>query len=94
MARRYGLLATDHPFLDQADDLAAGDTKLPRWSLSTRARQWLLGLTAGVDVEATLLWMMALRTGLDFGVSEFIPSALRRNTFIPIIATVDVAGME
>lgn len=94
MARRYGLLAADHPFLNQADDLSAGDTELSRWPLSTRAREWLDGLREGADVEATLLWMMARRTGIDFGVSEFIPRALRRNTSVPITTFAEMFGME
>lgn len=94
LARRHGLLAADHPFLDQGNDLAAGGTEVPRWSLSTRAREWLLGLREGADVEATLLWMMAHRTGFDFGVSEFMPSVLRRNTSIPITTPAELFGME
>jgi len=94
LARRHGLLAADHPFFDQADDLAAGETEVPRWPLSTRAREWLQGLREGADVESTLLWMMAHRTGIDFGVSEFMPSALRRNTSIPIITPAEMFGMQ
>lgn len=94
LARRHGLLEADHPFLDQADDLAAGDTELSRWPLSTRARDWLLSLRAGADVEATLLWMMAHRTGLDFGFAEFTPWTLRRKTSIPITTFAEMFGME
>lgn len=94
MARRYGLLAADHPLLDQADDMAAGDTKLSRWSLSIRAREWLRGLTEGADVDATLLWMMGMRTGVDFGFSKFKPWKLRRDPAIPFIAVAEMAGME
>lgn len=94
VARKHGFLAADHPFLYQADDLAAGDTELSRWPLSTRARDWLLSLRAGADVEATLLWVMARRTGLDFRVAEFTPWALRRKTSIPITTFAEIFGME
>jgi len=94
LARKHGLLVADHPFLDQTDDLSAGDTELSRWPLSTRARDWLLSLRAGADVEATLLWMMANRTGLDFGSAEFTPWMLRRKTSIPITTFAEMFGME
>ncbi len=94
LARRHGLLAADHPFLDHGDDLSAEDTELSRWPLSTRAREWLEGLREGADVEATLLWMMSHRTGIDFRVSDFIPCALRRNTSVPITTFAEMFGME
>lgn len=94
LARKHGLLAADHPFLDQADDLAAGDTELSRWPLSTRARDWLISLRPGADVEATLLWVMAHRTGLNCGGAEFTPWALRRKTSIPITTFAEMFGME
>lgn len=94
LARKHGLLAADHPFLDQTDDLSVNDTELSRWPLSTLARDWLLGLRAGADVEATLLWMMAHRTGLDLGSAEFTPWTLRRKTSIPITTFAEMFGME
>lgn len=94
LARKHGLLTADHPFLDQADDLAASETECSRWSLSTRARDWFLSLSAGTDVEATLLWMMARRTGIDLGFTEFTPWTLRRKTSTPIPTFAEMFGME
>ena len=94
LARKHGLLPADHPFLDQTDDLSVNDTELSRWPLSTRARDWLLSLRAGADVEATLLWVMANRTGLDFGSAEFTRWTLRRKTSIPITTFAEMFGME
>jgi hypothetical protein len=37
---------------------------------------------------------MAQRTGLDFGVAEFTPWALRRKTSVPITTFAEMFGME
>ncbi len=51
-------------------------------------------LQDGTDVEATLLWMMAQRTGLLLIDNEFDPWALRRNEDMPIMTFAEMFGME
>ncbi len=94
LAIKHGLLATDHPFLDESDDVSTNDAQFPRWPLSSCGRAWLSSLQDGVDVESTLLWLMARRTGLPLIDDEFDPRALRRKEVVPIMTFAEMFGME
>lgn len=94
LAAKHGLLQSDHPFLDKTDDLSTEVTDLARWQLSTPALAWLQRLQGGTDVEATLLWVMAGRTGFDLGTVGFAPWALRRKETVPIMTLSEMFGME
>lgn len=94
LAIKHGLLATGHPFLDHSDDVSTDDTQLARWSLSSCAHTWLLSLQDGADVESTLLWMMARRTGLPLIDDKFHPWRLRRKEAVPIMTFAEMFGME
>lgn len=91
---KHGLLATDHPFLDDSDDVSTDHARLARWSLSSRGRAWLSSLQDGTDVESTLLWIMAGRTGLPLIDDEFDPQLLRRKEALPIMTFAEMFGME
>ncbi|MGT0190709.1 nSTAND3 domain-containing NTPase [Burkholderia pyrrocinia] len=94
LAIKHGLLATGHPFLDESDDVSTDDAQLSRWPLSSCGRAWLLSLQDGADVESTLLWMMAKRTGLTLIDDEFEPWQLRRKEGLPIMTFAEMFGME
>ncbi|SIO59837.1 HEAT repeat domain-containing protein [Paraburkholderia phenazinium] len=94
LAIRHGLLATDHPFLDDSDDVSTNDAQFARWPLSSRGRTWLSSLQDGDDVESTLLWMMAGRTGLPLINDEFHPWQLQRKEAMPIMTFAEMFGME
>lgn len=94
MATKHGLLSADHPFLDASDDVSSVGAALPPWPLSTRARDWLLSLRDRSDVEQTLLWMMAGRTGVPLVDEDFDPRQLRRKETIPIMTFAEMFGME
>jgi hypothetical protein len=93
LAKTHGLLPSDHPFLDMSDDVST-EAATQRWQLSKRALAWLESLQGGADVEATLLWVMSGRTGLDLGLPSFVPWALRRKESIPIMTMSEMFGME
>ena len=94
LAIQHGLLATGHPFIDEGDDVSAADAQLPRWPLSSCGRAWLLSLQDGTDVESTLLWMMAKRTGLTLIDDKFEPWQFRRKDALPIMTFAEMFGME
>lgn len=94
LAIKHGLLATGHPFFDDGDDVSTDDAQLPRWPFSSSARNWLSSLQGGTDVESTLLWMMAKRTGLPLISDEFQPWSLRRKKAVPIMTVAEMFGME
>lgn len=94
LAMKHGLLSAGHAFFDESDDVSKGDTQFSRWPLSSGARAWLLSLRGGADVEPTLLWVMAKRTGLPLIDGEFIPWKLRRRDRMPIMAIAEMFGME
>ncbi|CAM2192466.1 PBS lyase HEAT-like repeat-containing protein [Paraburkholderia kururiensis] len=94
LAIRHGLLATGHPFLDDSDDVSADDVQFSRWPLSSLGRTWLSSLQDGDDVELTLLWMMAGRTGLPLIGDEFCPWRLRRKEAVPIMTFAEMFGIE
>lgn len=94
LAVKHGLLEASHPFLDGSDDVSKDDTQLPGWPLSSRGRAWLSSLQDGADVESTLLWVMAMRTGLPLIDDEFNPWRLRRKKAVPIMTFAEMFGME
>ncbi|APG15063.1 hypothetical protein BKD09_42805 [Bradyrhizobium japonicum] len=94
LAIKHALLAVDHPFFDNSDDVSTEDTPLPRWPLSSRGRAWLSSLQDGADVESTLLWMMTQRTGLPLIDNGFDPRLLRRKEGVPIMTFAEIFGME
>ncbi|WP_321822637.1 MULTISPECIES: HEAT repeat domain-containing protein [unclassified Burkholderia] len=94
LAIKHGLLATGHPFLDDSDDVSTDDAQLPRWPLSSCGRAWLSSLQDGADVESTLLWVMARRTGQPLIDDEFDPRPLRRKKAVPIMTFAEMFGME
>lgn len=94
LAIKHGLLATGHPFFGDGDDVSTDDVQLPRWPLSSPVRTWLSSLKDGADVESTLLWMMAMRTGLPLIDDQFCPWSLRRKEAIPITTFAEMFGME
>jgi hypothetical protein len=94
LAIKHGLLATGHPFFDDADDVSTDDAQLTRWPLSSAGRTWLSGLQDGADVESTLLWVIARRTGLPLINDEFYPWRLRRKGTVPITTFAEMFGME
>ncbi|MBA0344161.1 hypothetical protein D7Y35_05480 [Stenotrophomonas maltophilia] len=91
---KHGLLSAGHAFFDESDDVSKGDTQFSRWPLSSGARAWLLSLRGGADVEPTLLWVMAKRTGLPLIDDEFVPWKLRRRDRMPIMAIAEMFGLE
>lgn len=94
LAITHGLLATDHPFFDDSDDVSTDHAQFPRWQLSSSGRAWLSALQDGTDVESTLLWMMARRTGLPLIDDKFDPRLLRRKEAMPIMTFAEMFGME
>jgi hypothetical protein len=94
LAIKHGLLGASHPFLDDSDDVSTDETRLPRWPLSSSGHAWLSSLQDGADVESTLLWVMAMRTGLPLIDDEFDPQALRRKKAVPIMTFAEMFGME
>nr|WP_312988932.1 HEAT repeat domain-containing protein [Comamonas koreensis] len=94
LAIKHGLLPTDHPFLNESGDVSTDDAQLSRWPLSSCGHAWLSSLQDGADVESTLLWMMANRTGLPLVDDEFDPSQLRRKEAARIMTFAEMFGIE
>ncbi|MCP1375158.1 HEAT repeat domain-containing protein [Dyella lutea] len=94
LALKHDLLPAGHPFLDDDDDVSADNTLFSRWPLSSSGQRWLSSLQKGADVESTLLWMMAGRTGLPLIDDEFDPRRLRRTEAAPITTFAEMFGME
>lgn len=94
LAIKHRLLSTGHPFFDESDDVSTDDAQLPRWPLASGIRAWLSSLRDGSDVEPTLLWVMAKRTGLTLIDGEFAPWQLRRKELIPVMTFAEMFGIE
>ena len=94
MATKHGLLEIGHPFLGDSDDVSTDDAYFARWPLSSAGRVWLSSLQDGADVEPTLLWVMAKRTGLPLIDDKFEPWSLRRKKAASIMTLAEMFGME
>lgn len=94
LAIKHGLLEASHPFLNNSCDVSSDGTQPSRWPLSECCRAWLLSLKDGVDVESTLLWIMAMRTGISLIKDGFDPRVLRRKKIVPMVTIAEMLGME